>query len=237
MGGAVIVPFVVLNAQHTSDERYLLQPRHTLWLGAVLLALFVLLALVVPTEPLTAEQRWQALMKEIQTPFLKDVALVFNFLGRGIGLAIVFTLIGSLLVTARRWHALAAAAIAEGLTALTSSVTKAWIGRERPPDGLVHPASSSFPSGHTAFAGTTSVALVLLFTSVGPRRRLWWSLAILATAAMGWSRTYLQVHWLLDVLAGAALGIGIALTVFAVAQVMVPIERLRSSLRSTAMRF
>jgi undecaprenyl-diphosphatase len=210
---------VVLNAQHT-EERYLLRPKRTLCLGAALLALFVVLALVVPAESFTAEQRWQAWMNEIQAPFLKDVALVFNFLGRGIGLVFVFTLISVLLITARRWQALATVAIAEGLTALTSSVTKAWIGRERPPDGLVHPASSSFPSGHTAFAGTTSVVLVLLFTSVGPRRRLWWILAILATAGMGWSRTYLQVHWLLDVLAGAALGIGVALAVFASAQVI-----------------
>jgi undecaprenyl-diphosphatase len=189
-------------------------------LGVILLALFVWLALVVPAEPFAAEQRWQAWMKEIQTPLLKDVALVFNFLGRGVGLAIVFTLVGGLLVVARRWQALATATVAEGLTALTSSIAKAWVGRERPPDGLVHQASSSFPSGHTAFAGTTSVALVLLFTGLGSRRRLWWSLAVLATAAMGWSRTYLQVHWLLDVLGGASLGIGIALTVFAITQVV-----------------
>jgi undecaprenyl-diphosphatase len=225
----------VLNDRLTSDERYLLRPKHTLWLGVALLTLFVVLALVVPTEPLTVEERWQAWMKEIQTPFLKDVALAFNFLGRGIGLAFIFILIGALLATTRRWQALAAAAIAESLTALTSSVTKAWIGRERPPDELVHPASSSFPSGHSAFAGTTSIVLVLVFTGIGPRRRLWWSLAILGTAAMGWSRTYLQVHWLLDVLAGAALGTGIALTVFAIAQ-MAPEKRLPSRCRSATIR-
>jgi undecaprenyl-diphosphatase len=210
----------VRDTQRTSDERYFFVPKRALWLGTAMLVLFVLLALGVPSEPLAGEQRWQEWMKEIQTPLLKDVALVFNFLGRGIGLAIVFTVVGTLLVTARRWQALAAAAVAEGLTALTSSVTKAVISRERPPDGLVHPVSSAFPSGHTAFAGATSVALVLLFTSVGPRRRIWWSLAILATAAMAWSRTYLQVHWLLDVLGGASLGAGIALTVFASAQMM-----------------
>ncbi len=35
---------------------------------------------------------------------------------------------------------------------------------------------------------------------------------------MAWSRTYLQVHWLSDVIAGAMLGIGISLVVFGGAQ-------------------
>ena len=35
---------------------------------------------------------------------------------------------------------------------------------------------------------------------------------------MAWSRTYLQVHWLLDVLAGSLLGAGVALVVFAALQ-------------------
>jgi undecaprenyl-diphosphatase len=37
---------------------------------------------------------------------------------------------------------------------------------------------------------------------------------------MAWSRTYLQVHWLLDVLAGSLLGAGVALLVFAFFQLM-----------------
>jgi undecaprenyl-diphosphatase len=37
-------------------------------------------------------------------------------------------------------------------------------------------------------------------------------------AGMAWSRTYLQVHWLTDAAAGAILGLGVALAVFAAAQ-------------------
>ena len=64
----------------------------------------------------------------------------------------------------------------------------------------------------------TCVALVLLFTTPGPRRRWWWTLAGLGVVGMAWSRTYLQVHWLTDVIAGALLGSGISLLVFAIAQ-------------------
>jgi undecaprenyl-diphosphatase len=31
---------------------------------------------------------------------------------------------------------------------------------------------------------------------------------------MAWSRTYLQLHWLSDVVAGSLLGVGMALAVF-----------------------
>jgi undecaprenyl-diphosphatase len=202
------------------DERYFVRPRRTLRLGAGLLSLFALLALCVPAEPLAVEQRWQEWMSDIQTPFLEHVALVLNHLGRGIGEALVLAGVGGALALAARWRALLAFAVAEGLALLLSSLVKASVGRQRPPDGLVHPISSSFPSGHTTFAGATCVALVVLFTQVGPRRWLWWSLAVLGTAAMGWSRTYLQVHWLLDVLAGALLGAGSATSVFAGVQVL-----------------
>jgi undecaprenyl-diphosphatase len=87
---------------------------------------------------------------------------------------------------------------------------------------MLHANGSSFPSGHAAYAGATAVALVLLFTRPGSHRLIWWSLAALATAGMAWSRTYLQLHWLSDVVSGALLGIGVTLISFALAQLIPP---------------
>ena len=157
-------------------------------------------------------------MQDIQTPALKNLALVFNWLGRGIGRALSIAAIGIVLLVARRWLGLLAFAVTETLTPLISSLLKALVDRPRPPDGLVHPAGASFPSGHAAYAGATCVALVLLFTAPGPRRRLWWTIAALGIAGMAWSRTYLQVHWLIDVVAGSLLGIGVALVTFSAVQ-------------------
>ncbi len=187
--------------------------------------LFALFSLFVPAQPLAFEQRWADWMREIQTPVLEHIALVFNYLGRGLGRALTLVAIGVPLIAARRWWALLAYSVTEALTPLISSVVKALVDRSRPPEGLVSPSSSSFPSGHASFAGATFVALVLLFTTVGPRRRIWWSLAVVGIAGMAWSRTYLQVHWLLDVIAGSLLGSGITLLVFAGLQILAPGRR------------
>ena len=183
-----------------------------------MLALVVLIALLIPAEPLDLDRSWSQAMHHLETPLLTHLALVFNWLGRGLGRVIALTLVGLLLLRARRWLALAAFAIAESLAPLLSTLLKALVDRTRPPDGLVHPVGASFPSGHATFAGATCVALVLLFTTPGPDRKWWWTLASVGVIGMAWSRTYLQVHWLTDVIAGALLGSGISLLVFAIAQ-------------------
>ena len=208
-------PTSTARATARRGARYFAHPRHALWIGAGLLALVALTAVLVPAEPLALERTWLEAMQDIQTVALKNLALVFNWLGRGIGRALSIAAIGIVLLVARRWLGLLAFAVTETLTPLCSSLLKAHIDRARPPDGLVHPAGASFPSGHAAYAGATCVALVLLFTAPGPRRRLWWTIATLGIAGMAWSRTYLQVHWLIDVIAGSLLGIGVALVTFA----------------------
>jgi membrane-associated phospholipid phosphatase len=209
-----------------AGERFFLRPWRALWLGAAMLLLFLLLALLVPAQPLAIEQHWADWMREIQTPLLKQIALVFNYLGRGLGRALVLVGVGVVPIVARRWWALLAYAVTEGLTPLLNSVFKALVDRPRPPDGLVHPSGASFPSGHVSFAAATLVAAVLLFTTVERPHRRWWWLATAGIVGMAWSRTYLQVHWLLDVLAGSLLGAGVALFVFAAIQLPRPAQRL-----------
>ena len=183
-----------------------------------MLALVVLIAILVPPGPLGLDRSWSEAMHHLETPLLTDLALVFNWLGRGVGRALALTLVGLLLLHRRRWLALVAFAVAESLAPLLSALLKVLVDRARPPDGLVHPVGASFPSGHATYAGATCVALVLLFTTPGTRRRWWWALATLGVVGMAWSRTYLQVHWLTDVIAGALLGSGVSLLVFASAQ-------------------
>jgi membrane-associated phospholipid phosphatase len=103
--------------------------------------------------------------------------------------------------------------VASGLNALLKHV----VDRHRPPesmglDALVAlPASPSFPSGHAMSAFAVAAAIAVL----APRTR--W-LVFGVAAVIGFSRVYLGVHYWIDVLAGAALGLAIGVGVAVLAR-------------------
>ena len=125
----------------------------------------------------------------------------------------------------------AAVLLAEGASRLLQ-----WaVGRDRPPlrlpaaNPLVQvPSTGSFPSGHAtvAFAAATVLALAVA------RPRFTCAVALLA-AAISFSRLYVGVHYPLDVLGGAALGMAIG-AVAAMAFRLAPRRRRLRSRRAAA---
>jgi undecaprenyl-diphosphatase len=125
-------------------------------------------------------------------------------------------------LASRRRFPLAAvlAAISYLVATLLADVLKAATDRPRPSvaDPAIHPliavpGSSSLPSGHAAGAFAAALAVGL----VHPRLR--WPLLLLA-ALIALSRVWLGVHYLTDVIAGAALGCVVAYAVFRIAAII-----------------
>lgn len=101
--------------------------------------------------------------------------------------------------------------LVEGGQLLLANLVKVMVSRARPDlEQLAGTSSHSFPSGHTATAAATFAALALL---LGRGRRPIVRVALAGAAAgltalVASTRVLLGVHWLTDVLAGAALGWG-----------------------------
>ncbi|MDD5952252.1 MAG: phosphatase PAP2 family protein [Oscillospiraceae bacterium] len=143
-------------------------------------------------------------------PLLDFLMPIITTLGSGGMLWIALTI---LLLIFRRTRKIG---IVMGLSLIVSAllgnfVLKPFIARARPfeampeiPMIISQPTGYSFPSGHTI--SSFAAAMVLWFYS--------WKLALPATilaGAIGFSRMYLFCHYPSDVLAGALLGILIAL--------------------------
>ena len=103
------------------------------------------------------------------------------------------------------------AAVSVLVGGLLTHVMKDSVDRPRPEDAspaldaaVATPGSPSFPSGHTS----TAFAAAVVVASLHPRLR--WPVLALA-ALVGLSRIYLGVHFALDVVAGAALGLSVGL--------------------------
>lgn len=77
------------------------------------------------------------------------------------------------------------------------------------------PSSSSFPSGHSATAAAGALTLSVIYPAFAP-------LLVVAGLLVILSRVYLGVHFPVDVLAGAAIGLATAGLVLAAAAVVLP---------------
>lgn len=183
-----------------------------LFIGVVAAAAFVALRAFVAIgghEPLAVDIWWHDLMLAAVSDPGIAVAWVPAVVGGTVGMIVIgLLIIAVFLWRRRRWDA---ATLAIGMVAVVAigATMAAVIGRTRPADSLAESMATSFPSGHTAVATTVTLILGLVL-----RRWYVWVLGAMWVVLMMWSRTYLQAHWLSDVVAGMLEGVAIALFVW-----------------------
>ena len=125
--------------------------------------------------------------------------------------AVIVVLVG--LLIARWWRGAALLAIAMVLEITVFLSTTFVVGRDRPavPRLNATPATSSFPSGHTAAATVFFMTVALLVSwRTGNRmiRAAVWTVASLLVALVAFARVYRGLHHPTDVFAGFLYGLG-----------------------------
>ncbi len=147
-------------------------------------------------------------LQQLRTPWADHIMVLSTWFGDGYPLLFI-------LLAAAGWlwwrgdrlapfHLLLAAACAE----LTVLLLKWLTAVERPVVLYQGVNAYSFPSGHTAMSTVVYGMLAIVMAGALPVARRWWvyGMALLLAVLVGFSRLYLGVHWLSDVLGGFALG-------------------------------
>ncbi|MCL5942617.1 MAG: bifunctional DedA family/phosphatase PAP2 family protein [Actinobacteria bacterium] len=188
-----------------------------LTLGLVLSVLFVWLFAVLlqdvrAQDPITALDRAVALvLHDHAVPWLTSAMVVVTFFGSAWWTVAVAAAAGGALVWRRRWPEALVLTTATGGSALMTAILKVLVQRPRPDfvDPLIQASGYSFPSGHATAAVALYLPLGLLAASWVRHweNRVYVLLGAAAVVVLvGFSRLYLGVHYLTDVLAGYAVG-------------------------------
>jgi undecaprenyl-diphosphatase len=144
-------------------------------------------------------------------PWLEATMVEVTLLGTGIVVVAIAAVAGAFLALTRH-RASATLLVASTVGALVlNHVLKAAFDRPRPRvfDWATNVVTTSFPSGHAMSAAAVYATIAFLIARLQPRRRARLAtvtVAVLVTAAIGFSRMYLGVHYPSDVAAGMIVG-------------------------------
>lgn len=144
-----------------------------------------------------------------RTAFQSAAAINVTALGSAPVVVIIAVIAAAYVVAAGRPRLVLALAWTP-LAFLLDTAIKVLLHHPRPTVAMIAlPPSYSYPSGHAVAASALYVTLALLATGVerraGPRRLLIAS-GVVVALLVAWSRVYLGVHYLSDVVGGLLLG-------------------------------
>ena len=104
----------------------------------------------------------------------------------------------------------------QALTEKYPEMAAEWVAKYEYPNFVEKLTSFSFPSGHTSSAFAACAAILFLNKKIGIP-------AMVFAAIMGFSRTYVEVHYCTDVIGGAIVGIIYAVIGVLIAKALYPV--------------
>lgn len=167
--------------------------------------------------PLGIDEWWHGIAGVTRGSAAYAIAVFMAEVGGGVGAAACTAIAAALLFAVRRTRDAIAVATTMLLGVVCSEIVKALVLRPRPWDQLYASHGGSYPSGHSMGAAALAVSLALVVAGFRTLPRAAGRWAAVAAACwillMMWSRTALHVHWLSDTIAGAVLGLCVAIIV------------------------
>ena len=165
--------------------------------------------------------------RDLRTSALTSLVRAVTALGATPVVGLVVLAAVAFLAHRRRWLELCPLAAGALLTYAAWNLVKTLEGRPRPAGALVTVDGFSFPSGHAANSvAYVAVAVALAHCVPGRAGRAGLvAVAVVLAAAIGFSRVYLRVHFLSDVLAGWGLGAALFSLCACVALLVVPLRQ------------
>lgn len=166
---------------------------------------------VIEKEYVVVIDRWISMhINAVQTPLFNTVMLALTNFNGTIGIS-VFSAGMVLWFLSKKWYEELWFYLVSVMGANAAFVTiKMIVQRLRPDSDLLSLSTYSFPSGHATMATAMAMAVYFIFSQRVHRvsvRVCLLAFCISWIVLISFSRVYLDVHWLSDVIAGIGLGL------------------------------
>ncbi|GAB3614881.1 hypothetical protein GCM10027415_32210 [Humibacter ginsengisoli] len=195
-------------------------PPGAVWIAIVLWAATFALGFAAraSTGWLSSQLALDRALNATHSSLLDTVARALDKLDSVSVVAVILVVVGVLVGLLVSWPRALATVVIAGAGWLLCLVPKAIVSEPRPPlDAVAHVlnvshATQSFPSGHTVFAVTLTVA-VLVACRGALARTIVAVLGILLIIVTAWSRLYVGAHYTTDVVGAILAGVAGALLI------------------------